>query len=233
MTPADRRWPWPTDTPAAAPFTPAAGYRLLTPLYDALVATFTRENTWRNAFVTQIAPAADDVLVDLGCGTGSMLVRLAKAAPDACLTGIDPDPEILRHAHRKAASTGSSLHLLEGFGHDAAALLGGRRATKVLSSLVLHQVPLAEKHAILAAAYDLLAPGGELHIADYGRQTRLAMRLLFRLTVQMVDGVVDTGPQARGILPDMIAEAGFTDVVETRAFDTPTGTIRLYRGSRR
>ena len=105
--------------------------------------------------------------------------------------------------------------------------------TKILSSLVLHQVPLVEKRATLAAAYDLLLPGGELHIADYGRQAGAVMRLLFRMTVQMVDGVADTGPQADGILPDLIAEAGFTDIVETRAFDTPTGTIRLYRAMRR
>ena len=162
-----------------------------------------------------------------------MLIRLAQAAPDACLMGMDPDPEILRRAHRKAVAAGVSPRLIIGLGRDAAGLFGEWGVTKLLSSLVLHQVPLAEKRAILAAAHDLLLPGGELHIADYGRQASPAMRLLFRMTVQVVDGVADTGPQARGILPELIGEAGFVDVVETRAFDTPTGTIRIYRAVRR
>lgn len=215
-----------------AQFTPAAGCRWLTPLYDALVMTLTRETAWRDALVAQVAPAREDVTVDLGCGTGSMLIRLAQAESGACLMGVDPDPAILRLAHRKAAAAGVSLQLLNGFGRDAAGLFGGWGVTKIVSSLVLHQVPLAEKRATLAAAYDLLLPGGELHIADYGRQSSSAMRLLFRLTVQMVDGVADTAPQADGILPDLIAEAGFMDIVETRALDTPTGTIRLYRAVR-
>jgi ubiquinone/menaquinone biosynthesis C-methylase UbiE len=219
--------------PAPARFTPAAGCRWLTPLYDGLVILLTREKAWRDALVAQVAPARDDVIVDLGCGTGSMLIRLAAADSGASLMGVDPDRAILRLAHRKAAAAGVSLQLLDGFGRDVAGLFGGWGVTKILSSLVLHQVPLVEKRATLAAAYDLLLPGGELHIADYGRQAGAVMRLLFRMTVQMVDGVADTGPQADGILPDLIAEAGFTDIVETRAFDTPTGTIRLYRAMRR
>jgi ubiquinone/menaquinone biosynthesis C-methylase UbiE len=213
-------------------FTPAAGCPWLTPLYDRLVRTLTREKAWRDALAAQVAPRPDDVIVDLGCGTGSMLVRLAQAEPGACLMGMDPDPAILRLASRKATAAGVSLQLLNGFGRDAAGLFGGWAVNKVLTSLVLHQVPLEEKRATLAAAYDLLLPGGELHIADYGLQVRPAMRLAFRLTVQMVDGVGDTAPQADGILPGLVAEAGFRQVVETRAFDTPTGTIRLYRAVR-
>lgn len=219
--------------PAPTRFTPAAGCRALTPLYDGLVRMLAREEAWRSALVEQIAPVRDDVIVDLGCGTGSMLIRLATANSGACLMGVDPDPAILRLAHRKAAAAGVQLRLLSGFGRDAAGLFGGWGVTKLVSSLVLHQVPLAEKRAILAAAHDMLLPGGELHIADYGRQASPIMRVAFRLTVQMVDGVADTAPQATGILPDLIAEAGFAEMVETRAFDTPTGTIRLYKAVRR
>lgn len=213
-------------------YTPAAGVSWLTPLYDTLVATLTREKVWRRAFVAQIAPGSGDAIVDLGCGTGSMLVRLGKAAPGAQLMGVDPDADVLRLAQRKAAGAGVSLRLLQGFGRDAAGLCGGAGVTKVISSLVLHQTPMAEKRATLAAARELLPVGGELHIADYGQQKGWLMRALFRVTVQLVDGMADTEPQAKGLLPDLIAEAGFGQVVETRAFDTPTGTIRLYRAVR-
>jgi ubiquinone/menaquinone biosynthesis C-methylase UbiE len=216
---------------STAHFTPAAGLRWLTPYYDGIIALLTREERWRSAFVSQIAPDPEDVIVDLGCGTGTMLTRLARAAPSAWLMGVDPDPAVLRIASRKSAEAGATVQLFEGFGDDAG-LFGQWGVTKIISSLVLHQVPLATKRSMLAAAHRMLLPGGEIHIADYGRQDGVAMRLVFRLTVQIADGVRDTMPQARGMLPLLIEEAGFADVVETAAFDTLTGTIRLYRARR-
>jgi hypothetical protein len=49
-------------------------------------------------------------------------------------------------------------------------MMDERRATKVVSSLVFHQVPMIEKEAALAAMYNALGRRGELHVADYGLQ---------------------------------------------------------------
>ena len=134
--------------PAARGFTPAAGVRWLTPLYDAGVAVATRERRWRRLLVEQVRAGSGDVIVDVGCGTGSLLVLLGRAAPGASLVGIDPDPEVLRRAAGKAAAAGLAIEFLRGFAEDTAALLAGRRATKAVSSLVFHQVPLAGKEAV-------------------------------------------------------------------------------------
>ncbi|NUP11208.1 MAG: methyltransferase domain-containing protein [Polyangiaceae bacterium] len=211
-------------------FTPAAGFHWLTPFYDLIVTMLTREERWRSALVSQIRPSSDDRIADLGCGTGSLLVRLARAAPNAHLVGIDPDPDILERARAKLAR--GDVSLLRGFARDAAVLLRDQRVTKIVSSLVLHQVPMAEKTAALRAAYDALPSGGELHIADYALQRSTRMRMLFRLTVQSFDGVDNTEPQARGILPELIVAAGFADVAETYVFDTLTGSISLFRAVR-
>src|SRR5690606_35182255 len=101
-----------------------------------------------------------------------------------------------------------------------------RSADAVVSSLMFHQVPMAEKQAGLAAMHAALRPGGRLLIADYGRQCGL-MRLLFRLTIQRLDGVVDTQPNADGMLPQLVAEAGFRNVREAARIHTITGTIAL------
>lgn len=213
-------------------FTPAAGFHWLTPFYDVFIATLTRENRWRDALVAQIRPQADDLIADLGCGTGSLLVRLAKTAPKAGLIGIDPDPVVLGHASAKTRRAGATVAFVQGFARDAELLLRGRRVTKVVSSLVLHQVPMAEKSAALRAAYDTLPPGGELHIADYSLQRTWLMRVLFRAVVQTVDGRDNTEPQARGMLPELIRAAGFVDVTETRLFQTATGSISLFSAVR-
>ena len=78
----------------------------------------------------------------------------------------------------------------------------------------------------------LLEPGGSLHDADYGLQRSKLMRLLFRRTVQTIDGIEDTQPNADGVLPGLMEMAGFADVTETEVIPTLTGSISLYRAQR-
>lgn len=213
-------------------YTPAAGHHWLTSLYDFGVAALTRENRWRRALIAQVRPGPDDVIVDVGCGTGSMLARLGKAAPSSRLIGIDPDPAILARARKRFAAAGLSVELHLGFARQAAGLLKGTRPTKVVSSLVFHQVPMDEKVAALAAMHAVLRAGGEVHIADYGLQRTPLMRALFSGIIQNLDGRENTEPNARGVLRDLMWTAGFRNAEETLVIPTPSGSISLYRASR-
>jgi hypothetical protein len=58
------------------------------------------------------------------------------------------------------------------------------------------------------------------------------MRVLFRL-VQSLDGYENTQPNADGVLPTLMAEAGFTQVQVLDVIPTATGSISLYRAVRR
>lgn len=207
-------------------FTPALGHAALTPLYDAAIALMTRERAWRGAFVAQIAPKSGDVIVDVGCGTGTLALMLKRLAPGARVVGLDPDAEVLARARAKAARAGFDVCFEQGLAHDAArfADLG---VTKIVSGLVFHQTPIAEKRAGLAAMRAALARQGEVHIADYGLQRTPLMRALFR-QIQHLDGYANTTPNARGVLPSLMTEAGFADVREIRFIPTPTGSISFY-----
>ena len=200
-------------------------------LYDFLVAVLTRESRWRPALVRQIAPTAEDAMADIGCGTGSLMALISRTAPPAVLIGIDPDPAILERARRKTEAAGATVELKVGYARDAAALLDGRGINKIVSSLVFHQVPMAEKRAGLAAMRTALVPNGELHVADYGLQRTALMRQLFRI-VQKGDGYENTEPNARGVLPKLMKDVGFRAVEETTVIATPTGSISLYRAER-
>lgn len=218
--------------PSDLTYTPAAGHHWLTPFYDFGVAILTREHRWRSALIAQVRPRAGDVIVDVGCGTGSLLVRLGQATPSVRLIAIDPDPAALARARKKVAVAGLSVELHIGFARQAAELLEERRPTKVLSSLVFHQVPMEEKVAALAAMYAALGAGGEIHIADYGLQRTPLMRALFRGVIQNLDGHANTEPNARGVLPDLMHAAGFRSVEEALVIPTLSGSISLYRGIR-
>ncbi len=77
--------------------------------------------------------------------------------------------------------------------------------------------------------HDLLQPGGMVLIADYMAQDSALMRKLFRATVQQLDGVEDTQPNADGILERQLAEI-FTDAERLHVFPTATGAISLWHG---
>src|SRR6201994_722325 len=185
--------------------------------YDALSFLLTGTRRWRPALLAEVALVPGDVIADIGCGTGTQLRLAARACPSATLIGIDPDAAIRQRARAKLAGLAPRVELLAGYARDSADLLRGRGVTKVLSSLMFHQVPLEEKRSGLAAIYAALAPGGSLHVADYGLQRTPKMRGRCRM-VQKGDGFDNTEPNAQGVLPDLMADVGFEDVQETRVF---------------
>ena len=211
------------DTPRD--FTPAAPFLWA---YDLAIALATRETRWRGALLRQVAPKPGDMIADLGCGTGSFLALLGRQSGGTPLIGIDPDVAILQRAGAKLAKAGVSADLQTGYLRDAQRLLAHKGVSKIVSSLVFHQVPLAEKRAGLASALAALPVGGELHIADYGLQRTWLMRSFFKW-VQLVDGFTDTQPNADGILPQLMREVGFTQVAETDVIATVSGSISIYR----
>jgi SAM-dependent methyltransferase len=143
---------------ATSDYTPALGHALLTPLYDAAIAAMTREGRWRGALLRQVSPAAGDVVLDVGCGTGTFALMLKRAAPEANVLGLDPDPAVLKRAESKAQCAGGEITFVRGFARDAACI-DGPRLTKAVSSLVFHQLPMTEKRLGLRAMHDALAQG--------------------------------------------------------------------------
>lgn len=210
-------------------FTPAAGRPEWTPFYDFAIALLTRERRWRSALLRQTAPSPSDRILDVGCGTGTFATMLKRAEPKALVVGLDPDEAVLAKARAKAAKEKADVTFRLGFARDAAA--EGATFTKVVSSLVFHQVPLDEKRDGLAAIWSALLPGGTLHIADYGLQRTRLMRTAFR-SIQKLDGFDNTEPNARGVLPTLMREVGFEAVEETGVIATITGSISLYRALR-
>lgn len=153
-------------------------------------------------------------------------MAVTSAEPECIFRGIDPDEVAVEIARQKGALTGSTATFEIG-SFSGCPAGESERADKIVCSLVLHQVPLPEKRRLLRSMLEWLKPGGQLFVADYGAQQSLAMRTVFRLTVQLLDGKTDTQPNADGILPVLIEEAGFRDVIMLDAIDTPTGRIEL------
>jgi ubiquinone/menaquinone biosynthesis C-methylase UbiE len=211
--------------PERRSFIPASGFRWLTAFYDPVLAHLLREETWKAALVEQVAPQAGERILYLGCGTGTLSVLIKKAAPSAEVVGLDPDPEVLKRARHKAESAGLAITWQQGFADQP-----GEEGDydKAVSSLMFHHLATEAKQRALASVLDQLKPGGELHIADWGRPQNLAMRVMF-LPVQILDGFATTRDNVQGRLPEFMRAVGFEEVAETRQWSTALGSLSFYR----
>lgn len=205
-------------------FTAALGRAELTSDYDRVIAVMTRERKGRGKLLDAVAPQHDEIVVDLGSGTGSLAILLARTAPKAYIFAVDPDPEVQAIAADKAQNEGVAVKQVVALGGDRIDLLAYCQVDKVDTSPVLHQCAMEAKKALLSNAFALLRPEGELFVADYGVQKTLLMQLLFN-QVRSRDGYENTKPNKDGMIPAMISDAGFTQVGEQWSVQTPTGSI--------
>lgn len=212
-------------------FTPLLGKGWLTPFYDRAIGFFTREARWRHQIVAQARLLPGDRVIDVGSGTGTLLRALMASCPEAGFIGVEPDPAALAIARRKFGVGADLVRWHNGF-LDSLVLPDHWRPNKIVSSLVLHQVPLPGKRAILEQMEGLLAPEGVALIADYMRQDGPFMRALFRATVQLLDGVEDTQPSADGEVEKLLGEI-FSSAELLAQVHTATGTISLWRGHKK
>jgi ubiquinone/menaquinone biosynthesis C-methylase UbiE len=116
-----------------------------------------------------IAAEAPDgcTIVDLGCGPGEVLMRVAALAPSLDLTGVDVDAEMIERAQRKADGRLSGAATLRPrFAvADAAALpFADESVDLVVSSYAVHHFP--DRHAARSEIMRVLKPGGRALIWD-------------------------------------------------------------------
>lgn len=205
-------------------YIPALRYAWLTSFYDPIVRWTTRESTFKSALLVQADIRPKNKILDLGCGTATLTIEIKVASPDAGVVGLDGDSRILEIAEQKAADAGVKISLDQGYSY--ALPYDGSSFHRVVSSLFFHHLTTENKRRTLTEIERILKPGGELHIADWGKAQNIFMRSMFFL-VQFLDGFETTTDNVEGRLPALIKEAGFEDVRQRAEFATPLGTISL------
>jgi SAM-dependent methyltransferase len=112
-----------------------------------------------SALVAETGRAQLDV-VDAGGGTGGFAVPLASQGH--AVTVIDPSPDSLAAAQRRAAEAGVPLRAVQGDAADLAAVAGEKSADLVLCHSVLEYVD--SPPAAMAAIASVLRPGGAVSV---------------------------------------------------------------------
>lgn len=112
-------------------------------------------------------------VLELGCGTGRNLALVSSHFPKARLFGLDISQEMLSTARRRMEREGIDAQLAkaDASSFHAEALFGQTRFDRVFISYSLSMIPPWRE--TIAAGLDCVAPGGSLHIVDFGQQERL------------------------------------------------------------
>ena len=207
-------------------FVPALRFRWLTGLYDPVVRLTTREWTVKRALLDSVGLDATRTLLDIGCGTATLLIEARRRRPGLDLIGVDIDAQVLAIGAAKA----KRLRAWPSLVRASATRLPFEDASvdRVVSSLFFHHLDRSAKAEVASELVRVLVPGGELHLADWGRASNVAMRVAF-LPVQLLDGFSNTSDNVRGELPGIFEAAGFDSVTETRRFVTVFGSLTLHK----
>lgn len=198
-------------------------------LYDPWLAMTMRERAFKLPLVEQADAGPGQRVLDVGCGTGTLGIWLKQHAPEASVIGIDLHRNMLALAKEKTRKAGLDIAYNQGSSTD----LPYEEASfdRVLASLLLHHLSPRDKDASLREALRVLKPGGELHLADWGRSANPFMRALF-WCVRLFEGFENTRANAAGALPAMLAEGGFEGVVTTHRVETVFGTVVLHKAKK-
>jgi SAM-dependent methyltransferase len=111
-------------------------------------------------------PVGDAAVLDVGCGTGEIVARLAELFPRGTFVGIDIEEAHLARARVRCADFGSRVRFESG---DAMALpYPDASYDFVICRHLLQAVPDAAR--VLAEIKRVLKPGGRMHLIaeDYG-----------------------------------------------------------------
>jgi S-adenosylmethionine-diacylgycerolhomoserine-N-methlytransferase len=129
----------------------------------------------RDELIECLDPPNGAHVLEVGCGTGRNLVTAATRHPDARFYGLDISGEMLKSADAAIARARLDTRVMLGLGDatsfDPRFVFRQVRFDRIYFSYTLSMIPDWRK--AIARAVNLLAPGGELHIVDFGQCERL------------------------------------------------------------
>lgn len=130
----------------------------------------------RDPMIAALAPPDGGTVLEIGCGTGRNIVQAAQRYPRVQFHGFDISREMLAAADKAVARAGLQdrvrLARADAAAFDPKAAFGRTAGyDRIFISYAMSMIP--QWRGVMAGAADLLAPGGELHVADFGDMRHL------------------------------------------------------------
>jgi ubiquinone/menaquinone biosynthesis C-methylase UbiE len=202
-------------------YLPAAGRDAFLPCYDLLSGVFGVAKLHRT-LIGQAGLAAGQRVLEIGCGTGNLSIRVKRAHPGVELVGSDPDPLALARAQRKAR--GLDVRFERGYAQQLP--YPDASFDRVLSALMLHHLDHDTKVATAAEVARVLRPGGSVHLVDFTGHPHGAHGFLARRVVKSGHVADDDG------IPQLLGGAGLDCAEVATRRHLVMGQFTYYRAAR-
>lgn len=194
------------------------------PYYDLVVniTTLGQARCLRRMTVDHALIKPGDSVLDVGCGTGEVTLLAKTRANDGKVYGIDPAPEMIAVARKKAARRELEIDFRVGVIESLP--FADASMDVVTSSLMMHHLPDDLKVRGLAEIYRVLKPGGRLLIADFMRPTGSFFNHLFIAFTRhqgLESGVED--------LQKPLKDAGFSQITKLEEKILIVGFVRAIK----
>lgn len=119
----------------------------------------------RDRLIDGLDAKPGSAVLEIGCGTGRNLALVGRRWPGAALHGLDLSSEMLKSARATLGGKGA-LALGDATAFSPQTLFGRAGFDQVILSYATSMIP--DWRAALDQAVAVLAPGGSLHIVDFG-----------------------------------------------------------------
>ncbi len=191
--------------------------------YDVTVnlMTLSQASRLRRLTVDQALLQPGETLLDVGCGTGGVTIPAKmRVGIRGSAAGIDPDPQMIARARRKAKRAGIEIDFRVGVIESLP--FPDETFDVATSSLMMHHLPEQLQVEGLAEIRRVLKPEGRILIADMTRPSNSFVKRFFTLLVHHGHGIQFGNED----LPKLMREAGFEKVEQLDAHFLTIGFVR-------
>jgi ubiquinone/menaquinone biosynthesis C-methylase UbiE len=136
-------------------------------LYDLAlkILTFGRERRLRARLLQPAQLRANESVLDVGCGTGTLALHAKRQVGDGNVAGIDASPEMIARARHKARKANLAVHFEQAFARQMP--FANASFDVVLCTVALHHIPRTDRPASVAEMKRVVKPGGRVMLADF------------------------------------------------------------------
>ena len=129
----------------------------------------------RDMVIASLLVPDGGTVLEIGCGTGRNLIRIAQAYPSARCFGIDVSKKMLQTARRNMVRDGVADRIMlaaaDATMFDPELLFGEKKFDRVVISYALSMI--ADWKEVLLAGAHLLSPRGTLYVVEFSDQSGL------------------------------------------------------------
>jgi ubiquinone/menaquinone biosynthesis C-methylase UbiE len=197
--------------------------------YDLAVNIMTLGHADRLRLMTldQALLKPGESVLDVGCGTGGVTIPAKiRVGENGSAAGIDPSPEMIAVARRKAQRAGIEIDFRVGVIESLP--FPDETFDVVTSSLMMHHLPQHLQVKGMAEIWRVLKPGGRLLIADMKRPSRSPLKRFVILLLLHHGHQIDFGIED---LPELLKAPGFVEIKQLEDHFLTIGFVRATKAA--